>query len=148
MQNVIDRVKELAEPIVAKQNLEIVDVELGSNNKGQIIKIFVGSRKGPSVTNIIAITKEFNKAWEAKGNGYLSFDYQLEVSSPGLDRPLKTVKDFERNIGRTVKVTYTTPEKNVKMSGDVEKTEDDKILISGVVIPVKDILKAKLVIKF
>lgn len=56
--------------------------------------------------------------------------YRLEVSSPGLDRPLKSMRDFQRNLGRQVKIKYLDEGGNsVTVIGQIEGVDDDAVVI-------------------
>ena len=56
--------------------------------------------------------------------------YRLEVSSPGLDRPLKTRRDFERNLQRKVKVSYIEDGRSQTIEGRIDRVEDQQVIIA------------------
>ena len=101
-----DKLKEIASVIAKKYGQDLVDVELASNNRGKVIKILIGSVKGPTIKEITAVNREFMAIAEEEGKKLIPFEFQLEVSSPGLERPLKTINDFKRNITRAIKVIF------------------------------------------
>jgi len=115
-----DKIKEIASVIAEKHGQDLVDVELASNNRGKVIKILIGSVKGPTIKEITAVNREFSEIAEEQGEKLIPFEFQLEVSSPGLERPLTTIKDFNRNISRPVKVVYEIESENIA----VEENED------------------------
>ena len=86
-----------------------------------------------------------------EGAGYIQESYTLDVSSPGLDRPLATMSDFKRVLGKKVRVFLKEPvEEEIERVGSIESAAEDKIVINTgaktVEIPYEKINKAKQVI--
>ncbi|MBN2856888.1 MAG: hypothetical protein JXN63_00655 [Candidatus Delongbacteria bacterium] len=147
-----DRIAEVIEPISQKYGQELVDIVLTSNSRGVLIKVSVGSKEGPKVSDLTAITKEFNKTAALTPERFFNGDYQMEVSSPGIDRELKTYNDFYWNEGRDVKLIYRKEDEEIKAEGNLIKAEDEHVIIAveetELQIRYEDIVKAKLKIKF
>ncbi|HAQ61624.1 TPA: hypothetical protein DCR49_06450 [Candidatus Delongbacteria bacterium] len=145
-------VEKTIKPIAEKFGQEVVDTVITSNSKGILVRVTVGSKKGPMVSDLAAIAKEFRKFCEASENGILPEDYQLEVSSPGIDRELKSFKDFYWNEGRLLKILLKGEDKNINVEGMLNKAFEDKIIIlvddEEKEIRTEDIIKAKIKIKF
>jgi len=139
-------------PIAEKHGQELVEVVIASNSGGAVIKISVGSKKGPTVDDLTLITKEFRKYADAAGTDFIPFDYQLEISSPGIDRELREFRDFFWNEGKTLKITVKDGEKNKNLEGELVKAETDSIVIlaggAETKIPYESVIKAKVKIKF
>jgi len=145
-------VEKTIKPIAEKFGQEVVDTVITSNSKGILVRVTVGSKKGPMVSDLAAIAKEFRKFCEASENGILPEDYQLEVSSPGIDRELKSFKDFYWNEGRLLKILLKGEDKNINVEGMLNEAFEDKIIIlvddEEKEIRTEDIIKAKIKIKF
>ncbi len=82
---------------------DLVDIEFVRENAEQFLRFYIGKREGVSIDDC-------QKVSEAVGNKLDEIDpiegsYYLEVSSPGLDRPLKTDKDLKRNIGKEIEIS-------------------------------------------
>ncbi len=107
-----DKLKEIASVIAKKYDQDLVDVELASNNRGKVIRILIGSVKGPTIKEITAVNREFMAIAEEEGEKLIPFEFQLEVSSPGLERPLKTINDFKRNVTRAIKIIFEIVDNN------------------------------------
>jgi len=141
-------VEKTIKPIAEKFGQEVVDTVITSNSKGILVRVTVGSKKGPMVSDLAAIAKEFRKF----ENGILPEDYQLEVSSPGIDRELKSFKDFYWNEGRLLKILLKGEDKNINVEGMLNEAFEDKIIIlvddEEKEIRTEDIIKAKIKIKF
>lgn len=147
-----DKIGEVIAPIAEKYGQELVDVVLASNSRGVLIKVSVGSKQGPTVSDLTAITKEFNKIADLSPEKFFNGDYQMEVSSPGIDRELKTFNDFYWNEGRDIKLIYRKDSEEVTAEGNIIKAEDDHliVLVDSLETQIKyeDIVKAKLKTKF
>ena len=138
-----DKIKEIASQIAIKHGQDLVDVELGSNNSGKVIKLLIGSVKGPTIKEITAVNREFMAIVEDEGEKLIPFEFQLEVSSPGLERPLKTIRDFKRNLTRSIKVIYEIdPENESEEKNEIPKTDT----ITGIITKINEIDNTVLVI--
>lgn len=103
---VIVRVEQLLQPLLEAQGLELVEVEFTRPRRGRAnLRIFL-DRQGTGGITLDEITRVSRMA----GNlldvyDFIGVPYNLEVSSPGLTRPLKSRKDYQRNVGRLVRLT-------------------------------------------
>jgi ribosome maturation factor RimP len=147
-----EKILEAIKPIAEKYGQEAADVTVTTNSKGLLVRITVGSKEGPKVSDIISITKDFKKYAAASGSEFLPEDIQIEVSSPGIDRNLKTFQDFYWNEGREIKMIYEEGGGEVTVEGTIVKAgvTDLEISCAGTVsrVPYEKIIKAKLKIKF
>lgn len=145
-------IEELVLPITNEHNIELVDVEYVKEAGEYYLRIFIDKDGGVSLNDCEVITRAINPILDEKDP--IKENYFLEVSSPGLDRPLKKEKDFIRYAGRDVEVKLykninglkhfeaelveLVDNKVVKLIVDGEKMEFDK----------KDIALIRLAIKF
>lgn len=97
-----ERVAELIAPIVEEFGLELVDIEYKRERSDWFLRLFIDKPGGVSLDDCADLSREVDPLLEVEG--LIPHAYRLEVSSPGLDRPLKKVKDFERFVGEWVKV--------------------------------------------
>ncbi len=157
MKTLVDEIREYAEDIALKYGQDLIEVELGSNGKNKVIRLIVGSRKGPKVEDLTKINRDFSKKLSSEGKEDLLEKFGLEVSSPGLDRPLKTIKDFDRNLERFVKLTYQDEnQKILSKEAQIINCFENEIEFSfkkgkqteKKIIKLEDIKKAKVAIKF
>ncbi|MCP3178116.1 ribosome maturation factor [Desulfuromonas sp. KJ2020] len=99
------RVQQLAEPILADFGLEMVDVEFKREGRDWFLRFFIDKEGGVTLDDCADFSREIGAVLEIED--VIDVAYRLEVSSPGLDRPLKKPQDYERYRGRLVKVkTY------------------------------------------
>ncbi len=131
---------------------ELVDVNITSNSRGYVLKVSVGSKSGPTVGDLTSITKEFRKYADSKGHEFIPFDYQLEISSPGIDRELREKRDFLWSEGRMLKVSANSGGAMVNYEGVLVRAEEEGIVLMCAEeerqIRFEDIVKAKQKIKF
>jgi ribosome maturation factor RimP len=102
--DVLDQITDLSRRVSETHGLELVDVELFRAGRRRIIRVYVGRATGVSVDDCARVSREVSAVMDAE-NWLGDDNYVIEVSSPGLDRPFKTLADWRRNVGRDVKVT-------------------------------------------
>ncbi len=96
------RTEELVLPLVAKKQFELVDVEYVKEGGSHYLRIYIDKEGGITVNDCEAISRPFSDILDAED--YIEGSYILEVSSPGLGRPLKKEKDFARSLGEEVEI--------------------------------------------
>lgn len=94
----MESVRALIETVVEGEALELVDVEIKSRGKMAVLQIFVDKDGGVTVEDCARVSRQAEMALEAES--FLDKVYTLEVSSPGLTRPLKKPADYRRAVGR------------------------------------------------
>src|SRR5258708_15194441 len=97
-------VQAVVEPVVAGMGYELV--ELQSANGGRMLRLFIDKLGGIDVEDCAAVSRQLSRVLEVEG---IEYD-RLEVSSPGLDRPLRKGSDFARFAGHKADVRMRTPD--------------------------------------
>lgn len=123
----IEEIKEFLLPIAQSMSIEIVDVEFEA--KSATLTVFIETETGVDLDTcekfhnaIDAPIDEFNPTFDAP--------YTLNVSSPGLDRPFKTARDFERNVGKEVEIKLYAPLKGKKyLEGFLLDFDDNSVTV-------------------
>lgn len=92
----------LVEPIIEKGKFELVDVEYVKEGADYYLRVFADKEGGITIDDCVTISRQLEEKLDADDK--LEDAYILEVSSPGLTRPLKKEKDFKRSIGKLVEV--------------------------------------------
>lgn len=116
MSDLISKIKTKISELASLRGQELVDVETHNIAGGKALKIIIGSQSGPTVGDLTSINKAFREACTIDAELKAVDDFSVEVCSPGLDRPLTTPADFNRNLNRFIRVQYMHNEK-------LEKTE-------------------------
>jgi len=146
----VERVTKLVEPVLAEHGYELVEVQLRNESGGLVLRIVIYKEEGISVADCTLVSREVSHLMEI--DDPISGAYTLEVTSPGLDRPLTTARDFSRNLKKKVKVTWEEPEGQCATTGLIRKVEDNKVILKvgneTQAIDLDSISKARLVIEF
>ena len=143
-----ERIQEIAAEVAGKNGLELVHVEDKGTGKSRTLRIFIDKPAGVSVEDCSTVSREFGDILDAED--LIHTEYILEVSSPGLERELYSLKDFERFAGSLAKVKAKSPingQKNFR--GKLLRVEGEEIFFddrtSGEVsFPYSAVLKANL----
>lgn len=150
--NIATEIEQLVLPITEANDLELVDVEYVKEGGEFFLRVYIDKEGGVSLNECELVTRALNPILDEKDP--IKDNYYLEVSSPGLDRPLKKDKDFVKYQGRDVEIKLYKPmngskvhegelvslteEKNIKVIIDNEEVEFNK----------KDVALIRLAIKF
>lgn len=122
------RAAELLEPILANMNFELVDVEYVKEAGSWYLRSYIDKPGGITVDDCEAVSRQFSDQLDRED--FIQDSYIMEVSSPGLDRPLKKEKDFERSLGREVEIrTYRPIEKEKEFYGILCAYDDNSVTI-------------------
>ena len=145
-------IEELVQPIIDTNNFELVDVEYVKEAGEYYLRIYVDKEGGISLNECEVVSRALSEILDVKDP--IKDNYYLEVSSPGLDRPLKKDKDFIRYQGRDVEIKLYKPLNGSKQleAELVGLTEDKKIKViidnEEVEFDKKDVALIRLAIKF
>lgn len=125
MSNVISIVKKAADDVLAKLGYELVDVEYDKQYGQMTLTVFIYKEGGVTLDDCETVSRQLDPVLDQLDptNGE---PYVFNVSSPGLDRPFKTQRDFERNYGEEVEVKLYAPLKGKKLYEGIlkEKTQN------------------------
>lgn len=150
--NIATEIEQIVLPITQANDLELVDVEYVKEGGELFLRVYIDKEDGVSLNECELVTRALNPILDEKDP--IKDNYYLEVSSPGLDRPLKKDKDFVKYQGRDVEIKLyksidgsklhegelvgLTEEKNIKVIIDNKEVEFNK----------KDVALIRLAIKF
>lgn len=119
----------LLEPIVTGFGFELVDVEYVKEAGTWYLRAYIDKPGGITVDDCEAVSRKFSDILDEKD--YIEDAYIFEVSSPGLGRPLKKEKDFQRSIGEEVEIrTYRAIEKQKEFTGILKEFDKDSVTIT------------------
>lgn len=100
---IVERVRSLAVPILADRGLELVDVEFRREGRGWTLRLFMDRAGGVTLDDCQRVSQELGDHLDVAD--IIPHAYTLEVSSPGLDRPLTRDADFLRFAGKAARIT-------------------------------------------
>ena len=158
-QSIVERIKALIAPIIEAQQLELVDVEFHREGKTPVLRIFIDKPGGVTIDDCQQVSQECDVVLDVEN--LIQSQYVFEVSSPGLDRPLKRLQDFVRFQNRLVKIkTYQAIRGQKNFLGrlqEVQEKEDGssaevRLLLEEtqeeIIIPYESISSARLEVEF
>lgn len=104
MDATLGRVWELAAPLAESEGMEIVDIELRHERSrgGRVLRLYLDKAGGPTVDDLSRVSRQLSELLD--GQDVVSGAYTLEVSSPGINRPLKRPEHFARFVGKNIRV--------------------------------------------
>lgn len=146
---VLDKIRQIAERVTESEGIELVDVQLLGGGKQRVLRLFIDKPAGVTHADCENVSQQVGTILDVEdvipGEGYT-----LEVSSPGVDRPLFKPRDYERVVGQKVKVQLRLPRENRKrFEGLLEAFDGTKLTLviekgEQVEIPLADVEKANL----
>lgn len=146
------KIREIVKSVVDSFGFMLDNIEYITQGKRWILRIFIDKEGGVTLDDCAHVSSELGRMLESED--VVSNAYVLEVSSPGLDRPLKSISDYSRYTGRLVKINTRQPYINMtSFKGRLISVEGEKIIIEtdkeGVIeILFSDVANARLVVEF
>lgn len=121
----------LTAPVVQRFALDLIDLELKGSKHNLLVRVIADTAGGISVDACADLSRALAEEFELRNA--IPGRYRLEVSSPGIDRPLRSPRDFERNLGRQVAVRWRRDEVNEDIEGIIETVSETEvgILVHG-----------------
>jgi ribosome maturation factor RimP len=122
------RVRTVIEPVVVAAGFDLEDVSLTRAGRRFVVRVLVDADGGINLDGVAVVSREISTALDAAdetGGEVLPGEYQLEVSSPGVDRPLTLPRHWRRNVGRLVAVTVA----GKTLTGRLTAAGDDGIVL-------------------
>jgi len=101
MQEMISKIEALLAPLLEGTDMFVTNLQIEPGNN---IKLFLDADEGLNVQKSVSINRQLVTQIDELG-WYPNGDYSLEVSSPGVDEPLRSIRQYKKNIGRTLAVT-------------------------------------------
>lgn len=152
-QSMLEAVRGVAERVTLARGFELTDIELKPERGGPLVRLCVDKEGGISLDELQSVSEEVSAILDAEDP--IPSTYTLEVSSPGLDRPLRTEADYRRHVGRLAKISSYEPlEGRRHWTGRLISLEDGFVSVGlereGTVarIPLAKIAHARLEVEF
>ncbi|WNS77576.1 ribosome maturation factor RimP [Bacillus sp. DTU_2020_1000418_1_SI_GHA_SEK_038] len=107
MSKVTDTVGQLVTPILDELNIELVDIEYVKEGRDWFLRVFIDKENGVDIEDCGLVSEKLSEKLDEIDP--IPYNYFLEVSSPGAERPLKSEKDFQKAIGKNVFIKTYEP---------------------------------------
>ena len=145
-----ETVHELVNRVLDEEGIELVELQIKGRPGRELIRVYVFAETGITVDRCAQLSRKISDLFDRKN--VFSGNYTLEVSSPGTDRPLKTIRDFERNIRRTISCDYESKDGRKNIVGVLIRVTSQTIELDteGVIttIAISTIHKAQIKLKW
>ncbi len=143
-----EQVQVLLEPLVESLGYELVCLELQGSGSNALLRLYIDGPQGIGLEDCERVSREVSATMDVADP--ISSSYRLEVSSPGLDRPLAKPEHFQRFVGRQAKVQMRVPlDGRRRFAGRLLGLEQNEIVIevdgSSFRLPLEQVEKARLV---
>ncbi|MGB5288607.1 MAG: hypothetical protein WBQ32_10910 [Ignavibacteriaceae bacterium] len=148
MKQNFENIREIAQQIAERNNLFLVDLIVRGLESNRVIEVFIDGEKNITADDCASVSREIIKQIDENN---LIKSYRLDVSSPGIDRPLIFLKQFPKHINRVFEVEFNAVESSSTFKGKLISIEDEVLTFKSnkeIKIKFKDIIKAKVLVSF
>lgn len=105
----LEKIQELLNPYLEDGKYFVVDLSISASKHNPTLTLLLDCDEGISIEEVAKISRKLGN--DIEESGVFETAYQLEVSSPGVDTPLKNQRQYQKNIGRTLKITLVNGDK-------------------------------------
>lgn len=121
---IIDKIRGFLESLLKSMELELFDVQFRREGHGWVLRVFIDSEEGVTLEHCSSVSRELGRYLDVED--LIDNAYHLEVSSPGLERPLRSLNDFTRYLGKKARVKVHEAIDGEKIfEGIIEEVADD-----------------------
>jgi ribosome maturation factor RimP len=148
---IVERVRAIADPLLMNEGMELVEVDYRREARGWVLRLTIDKEGGVTLDDCSRVSQTVGRELDVED--FMSAPYVLEVSSPGLTRPLRSEKDFMKHRNRLIKLRTVDPiNRRQQFKGKLLGVSNNQIELEmeeGIVqIPLAKIAKANLEIEF
>jgi ribosome maturation factor RimP len=148
----ISALREVIEPLLQAERMTLVDIQWSRRGRRWVLGLFLEKEGGITLDDCARMSYQVGACVEVEN--LIDHAYTLEVSSPGLDRPLRTVAEYERFRGQLVRITTTMPiDGRSTLVGRLQEVDGTTIVVDvkragRLTIPLAQIKQARLEVEF
>ncbi|MGB2988330.1 MAG: ribosome maturation factor RimP [Candidatus Zixiibacteriota bacterium] len=123
-----ETLRDKIKPVVEEENLELVDMEFSGVGPASVLRVYVDRSTGVTVDQCAHLSRKIGDLLDM--DDLIPGRYRLEVSSPGLDRPLVSGADFKRKIGKKVKVFFKeSVDGKTELVGEIKNLKGENVVL-------------------
>jgi ribosome maturation factor RimP len=123
----LSEIEQLARKITESEGLELMDLEYKTGQSRSLLRIFIDKNGGVTLSDCENVSRQLSAVLDV--NDLVKGAYVLEVSSPGVDRPLRTDQDYQRSVGRTVRISYEDDGRVLQVIGLLKSVDNDFVTV-------------------
>lgn len=140
--------RDLAEPTIVQLGFELIAVEVLGGSNGRTVRLSIDGQAGVSAHDCASVSRHLTPVFDEADP--IQGSYRLEVSSPGMERPVQRAADFERFVGYTVKLRLVEGPPRRRYTGTIQGVDGDEVIIvadgNDYRFPIDEIEHARLVL--
>jgi ribosome maturation factor RimP len=143
-----ENIREIAKQIAEQNNLFLIDLIVRGSESSRVIEVFIDGEINISADECALVSKEISKQIDEKE---LLKSYRLDVSSPGVDRPLIYLKQYPKHLNRLFEIEFNASGSSSTFKGKLVSIEDEVLTFQSnkeIKIKFPDIIKAKVLVSF
>lgn len=149
--NVTDKISELVESVLSTTDFFLIDVELKGGNKPEVWVSVDAEDRGVNMDECAEISNELSFLMDA--HDIFSGAYRINISSPGLSRPLVDRRQYPKNVGRKAKFKYKKEGEYSKVEGILKDVSEEHVVIalddeSTITVPFDNLVETKIIPSF
>lgn len=153
--SVRDITEEIVSPILSEMKLELVDIEYVKEGKSWFLRVYIDSDQGVDIEDCQTVSEQLSEKLDERDPIHQA--YFLEVSSPGVERPLKNKTDFQKAVGKQVYIsTYVHIDGHKTFEGKLLEFDEETAIVEfrerhrlkQAEIPFEKIANARLAVTF
>jgi len=152
--DIINKTEEILNDLLIDGSIYLVEVDYTKENNVFYLKVYIDTDEGITIDECSDISRKLSKKLDELD--YIEDSYFLEVSSPGIDRPFKSLEDYKKNLNKKIKISLYAKKDNKKIYvGELINIEDKNITIKlddkskrEIVFKIDEIAKANNYIEF
>lgn len=127
-EDIVSRIWQLVEPVIQAEGMDLLEVEFRRESIGWVLRLFIDQEDGVSVDDCARVSRVVSDLLDVADP--IDRPYHLEVSSPGLDRPLRKVEHFQSQVGKIIEVRSMEPMENRRnFKGKLTDARSDAITV-------------------
>jgi ribosome maturation factor RimP len=123
--NIADDVRDLTKEVIAGTRYFLVDIEVRGHKGTRVVEVYLDSSEDFGHDDLAVVSKELGFLLDVEDT--LDDSYKLEVSSPGIKRPLQVPQQYQKNVGRTLRVRYEVDSDEEIVVGELMEANDQAI---------------------
>jgi ribosome maturation factor RimP len=140
----------VVEPYLAAERLELDDLELAGHGRGRVLRVTIDGEGGVDLDRLAELSRGLSRLLDDQPG--LQDHYQLEVSSPGLERKLRRPTHYRKSVGREVVVKTARADEKATYRGILTDADDSRFIVDGehgpASVSYEDVVSAKTVFRF
>jgi ribosome maturation factor RimP len=148
MKQNFENIREIAFQVAEANGLFLIDLIVRGTENSRVIEVFIDGEKNVSAEECALVSREISKQIDKQK---ILRSYRLDVSSPGVDRPLIYLKQFPKHINRTFEIEIDKADGSSRFKGKLVSVEDEVLTFKSneeIKVKFKDISKAKVLVSF